>query len=140
MVSALLENSSYTSVVVVTRRLLSYPDTPQFARIQQKIVDFDSLEASREAFAGVDVAFCCLGTTRGQAGAAGFVKVRCYSAELGTVLTKYCWLQVDHDYVLSAARLLKEAGTQELHLLTSQGSNPTSWLLYPSTKGKVGCY
>ena len=45
---------------------------------------------------------------------------------------------MDHDYVLSAARLLKEAGTQELHLLTSQGSNPGSWLLYPSTKGKVG--
>ena len=41
--------------------------------------------------------------------------------------------------MLSAARLLKEAGTRELHLLTSQGSNPTSWLLYPSTKGKVGC-
>ena len=56
------------------------------------------------------------------------------------VLTKYCWLQVDHDYVLSAARLLREAGTRELHLLTSQGSNPSSWLLYPSTKGKVGCY
>ena len=47
---------------------------------------------------------------------------------------------MDHDYVLSAARLLKEAGTRELHLLTSQGSNPGSWLLYPSTKGKVGCY
>ena len=140
VVSALLENSSYTSVVVVTRRLLSYPDTPQYARIQQRVVDFDTLEASREAFAGVDAAFCCLGTTRAQAGAAGFVKVTCYSAELRTVLTKYCWLQVDHDYVLSAARLLKEAGTQELHLLTSQGSNPTSWLLYPSTKGKVGCY
>ena len=44
---------------------------------------------------------------------------------------------MDHDYVLSAARLLKEAGTRELHLLTSQGSNPGSWLLYPSTKGKV---
>ena len=41
--------------------------------------------------------------------------------------------------MLSAARLLKEAGTRELHLLTSQGSNPGSWLLYPSTKGKVGC-
>ena len=140
VVSALLENSSYTSVVVVTRRPLSYSDTPQFARIQQRVVDFDTLEASREAFAGVDAAFCCLGTTRGQAGAAGFVKVTYYSAELRTVLTKYCRLQVDHDYVLSAARLLKEAGTQELHLLTSQGSNPGSWLLYPSTKGKVGCY
>ena len=80
VVSALLENSSYTSVVVVTRRLLSYPDTPQYARIQQRVVDFDTLEASREAFAGVDAAFCCLGTTRGQAGAAGFVKVTYYSA------------------------------------------------------------
>ena len=47
---------------------------------------------------------------------------------------------MDHDYVLSAARLLKEAGTRELHLLTSQGASAGSWLLYPSTKGKVGCY
>ena len=88
--SALLENSSYTRVVVVTRRLLSYPDTEQFSKIQQKIVDFDTLEASREAFAGVDAAFCCLGTTRAQAGAAGFVKVTYYSAELRLVVTKYC--------------------------------------------------
>ena len=90
VVSALLENSSYTRVVVVTRRLLSYPDTEQFSRIQQRIVDFDTLEASKEAFAGVDVAFCCLGTTRAQAGAAGFVKVTYYSAELRLVVTKYC--------------------------------------------------
>ena len=44
---------------------------------------------------------------------------------------------MDHDYVLAAASLLKEAGCPEFHLLTSTGAKASSWFLYPSTKGKV---
>ena len=45
--------------------------------------------------------------------------------------------QVDHDYVLASSSLLLKAGVPDLHLLTSQGSNPDSYFLYPSTKGRV---
>jgi oxidoreductase len=43
--------------------------------VDQKVVDFDNLEEHRTAFDGADMAFCCLGTTRGKAGKEGFVKV-----------------------------------------------------------------
>ena len=68
------------------------------------------------SFEGADVAFCCLGTTRGKAGKDGFVKV-------------------DFDYVVNSAKILKESGSvKQFHLLTSKGSDPNSFFLYPATK------
>jgi len=49
---------------------------------EQRILDFDLLlsdppsPTAVAAFAGADVGFCCLGTTRGKSGVEGFVKVR----------------------------------------------------------------
>ena len=68
------------------------------------------------SFEGADVAFCCLGTTRGKAGKDGFVKV-------------------DFDYVVNSAKIIKESGgCNQFHLLTSKGSDPSSYFLYPATK------
>ena len=120
VVKRLVESEEFTRVVLVTRRHLQLPDDSRYKeKIVQEIVDFDALSSQHSAvFRGVDTAFCCLGTTRAVAGAEGFVKV-------------------DHDYVLAAASLLKEAGCPEFHLLTSTGAKASSWLLYSSTKGKV---
>jgi oxidoreductase len=82
------------------------------------VVDYENLEHSSEKFRGVDSAFCCLGTTRAKAGKEGFVKV-------------------DHDYVLSAAKLLQSSNCPDFHLLSSKGSSASSWILYTSTKGQV---
>ena len=86
--------------------------------MEQNQVDFDNLDAHVKSFDNVDTAFCCLGTTRGKAGKAGFIKV-------------------DHDYVLNSAKILKNANCPDFHLLTSKGSNINSWFLYPQTKGEV---
>ena len=120
VVKRLVESEEFTRVVLVTRRHLQLPEDSRYReKIVQEIVDFDALSSQHSAvFRGVDTAFCCLGTTRAVAGAEGFVKV-------------------DHDYVLAAASLLKEAGCSEFHLLTSTGAKASSWLLYSSTKGKV---
>jgi len=87
-------------------------------KIEQKVIDFDNMDKYAEEFKNAHKAFCTLGTTRGKAGKEGFIKV-------------------DHDYVLKAAELTKAGGCDEFHLMTSKGSNHNSWLLYPSTKGKV---
>jgi len=119
VVRQLVGSDGYSQVNIVTRRQLDFPkDEPGYNKISQKIVDFDQLEQSSSAFAGVDAAFCCLGTTRAAAGAEGFVKV-------------------DHDYVLHSAKILHTNNCSDFHLLTSKGSNKDSWFLYPSTKGKV---
>lgn len=64
------------------------------------------------------VAYSCLGTTRGKAGAKGFVRV-------------------DRDYVYSAAKLLKDSGCSHFHLVSSTGANKNSHFLYQKTKGKI---
>ncbi len=75
------------------------------------MVNFDDLSATPEAFSSVDVAFCCLGTTKGKAGKEGFIKV-------------------DHDYVVDSAGRLKEAGCKDFHLLTGMGAGKDSFFLY----------
>ena len=46
-------------------------------------MDFDNLDGYPDAFLNADVAFCCLGTTRGKAGKEGFIKVFCLFDTLG---------------------------------------------------------
>ena len=83
------------------------------------MVNFDSLENQKDAFGDAEVAFCCLGTTRGKAGKDGFVKV-------------------DYDYVVNSARILRDLGAcKAFHLVTSRGSDANSFFLYPATKGKA---
>lgn len=105
-------------IVTIGRRLIDLPQDEAFKRVEQKIVNYDNLDDHAADFAGVDAAYCCLGTTRGKAGKEGFIKV-------------------DHNYVLNSAKLLKSAGCPDFHLLTSKGSNANSWFLYPETKGRV---
>ena len=67
----------------------------------------------------VDIAFCCLGTTRKDAG----------SAE--------AFRRVDLDYVLAFAELARRHGCQRLVVVSSLGANPHSPALYPRTKGEM---
>lgn len=118
LLAKLAASPTFSKIVSIGRKEIELPDKEDYKKVEQKIVDFDDLNQYAADFSGVDAAFCCLGTTRGKAGKEGFIKV-------------------DHDYVLSAAQIVKTGGCEEFHLLTSKGSNPNGWFLYPSTKGKV---
>ena len=67
----------------------------------------------------VDMAFCCLGTTRKDAGSDGAFR------------------RVDHDYVLAFAALARRHGCRRLLVVSSLGANPGSPALYPRTKGEM---
>jgi uncharacterized protein YbjT (DUF2867 family) len=67
----------------------------------------------------IDIAFCCLGTTRKQAG------------------SDEAFRRVDHDYVLAFAKLARRHGCQRLIVVSSLGANPRSPALYPRTKGQM---
>lgn len=45
--------------------------------------------------------------------------------------------KIDHGYTVKFGSLCKDHGVKHFHLLTSMGSNPNSWFLYPKTKGQV---
>jgi len=119
VVSQLVRCPTYNKILCLGRRIVDLPASGEgWEKVEQAVVDYDNLAESEDKFSGVDSAFCCLGTTRAKAGKEGFIKV-------------------DHDYVLSAAKLLQSSNCPDFHLLSSKGSNTSSWLLYTSTKGKV---
>ncbi len=74
--------------------------------------DFEQL-ADLDLPSPVDIAFCCLGTTRKQAG------------------SDDAFRRVDHDYVLAFAKLARRHGCQRLIVVSSLGANPRSPALYP---------
>ena len=89
-------------IKMITRREVELPEGPGLEKVEQVLVDFDNLDKSKADFSEVDMAFCCLGTTRGQAGKEGFIKV-------------------DYDYVVNSAKILKDTECKDFHLLSSTG-------------------
>lgn len=117
LVKELSRAQYFSRVVLIGRRKVDLPEDVN-KDFEQKVVDYDKINEYEEAFRGCQIGFCCLGTTRGKAGAKGFVKV-------------------DRDYVLQAAEVAKTAGCQHFHLVSSTGADKTSLLLYPKTKGEA---
>lgn len=121
IVKELVNRSQFEKVTLIVRRHLDLPSPEtdeNYRKIEQKIVDFEKLSQSADAFKGHQIGFSALGTTRAKAGAEGFYRV-------------------DHDYVVETAKLAKEGGCQHFHLVTSGGANKNSFFLYPKTKGEA---
>ncbi|KJH41439.1 hypothetical protein DICVIV_12584 [Dictyocaulus viviparus] len=114
LVDALLSSKQFKEIRIVSRRELPLNNES----LKQVIVDFDTIEQYADAFKGMDIGFCALGTTRAKSGKDGFYKV-------------------DHDYVVNTAKVAKDQGVKEFVLVTSAGSNENSWFLYPKTKGQT---
>ena len=102
VIKELRENEQVSKIKMVNRRQVELEEGPGLDKVEQVIVDYDDLEKSKANFEEVDLAFCCLGTTRAQAGKEGFVKV-------------------DFDYVVNSAKILKDLNCKDFHLLTSKG-------------------
>jgi len=120
LVSQLIAHDSFTHIVSIGRRALPLTEEElKNPKLVQKIGSMDKLAEFKPDFENQDIAFCCLGTTRKDAGSdAAFIKV-------------------DRDLVLEFAKLAKDAGTKQFHIVTSQISNPNSVFLYIRTKGEA---
>ncbi|XP_064371815.1 oxidoreductase HTATIP2 [Dromaius novaehollandiae] len=113
----LLSQRLFARVTAIGRRRMSLGEESA-AALEQVVVDFEQLSEHAAAFRGHDVGFCCLGTTRAKAGAAGFIRV-------------------DRDYVAQAAELARAGGCKHFVLQSSQGANEHSHFLYLRVKGEV---
>ncbi len=101
----------YRSVTSLVRR-----NVPAPSRVVVQQADFERLDEL--VLADVDDAFCCLGTTRRDAGSAAAFR------------------RVDLDYVVAFARRAKRAGALRFMLVSSLGASSRSPFLYPRTKGE----
>eukprot|EP00002_Diphylleia_rotans_P004689 TRINITY_DN1359_c0_g2_i2.p1 TRINITY_DN1359_c0_g2~~TRINITY_DN1359_c0_g2_i2.p1 ORF type:complete len:247 (+),score=52.67 TRINITY_DN1359_c0_g2_i2:74-814(+) len=125
VVHELLSSSKFSQVVTVTRRYASYPGYESadgksvHPKLVQVVADYENLSAVADQFNGADAAFCCLGTTRAQAG----------SAE--------AFRKVDLDYVVSSAKVSHEKNIKHYSLVSAINADANSMLLYPQTKGEA---
>jgi uncharacterized protein YbjT (DUF2867 family) len=112
LLQLLARDASYRRVTSLVRR-----ETPMPPGIVVQRTDFDQLDEL--PLHDVDDAFCCLGTTRRDAG------------------SDEAFRRVDFDYVVAFARLAYRAGAQRFMLVSSLGASSRSALLYPRTKGEA---
>lgn len=111
----LAETPGYDRVSALTRRPLG---TPLGDRVREAVVDFEHLDPAGDVLAA-DHVYCALGTTIRKAG------------------SRDAFRRVDHDYVVTLARLARERGAGHFLLVSSLGADPQSRVFYSRVKGEV---
>jgi len=108
----LLADPGYERVVAVGRQA---PDVShaKLLSVPTDFIDFDGIPA------GLDDAFCCLGTTIRAAG------------------SQAAFRRVDHDFVVAFARAARAHGATRLALVSSLGADPRARVFYSRTKGEA---
>ena len=110
----LLETPEVGRIFAISRRPLGR----EHPRLANRIVQFDKLQSQLQGLV-CQVALCCLGTTRREAG------------------SQEAFRKVDFDYVLSFAAAAKAAHAQRFIVVSSVGANPESRNFYLRTKGEM---
>jgi oxidoreductase len=98
---------------------LNLSELEQQGKLVQHIMNLDELEGLNTKPLEFEAGFCCLGTTRSDAG----------SAE--------AFRKVDFGYATSFASWCKKSSIPQFHLVSSQGANSRSWFHYMKVKGEV---
>jgi uncharacterized protein YbjT (DUF2867 family) len=111
LLSALLEDSRYTAVLSIGRRMLAI----NHPKLQQMAVDF----AAIPELSHIDEVFIALGTTRKVAGSEAAMR------------------SVDVDAVVAVATAARKAGARRLGVVSSMGANAKSAMFYPRIKGEM---
>ena len=105
-----LANPEFSQVIAPTRKQL-----PPHAKLHNPIVDFNKLPADAPWWQA-DVAVCALGTTMKIAG------------------SREAFWQIDHDYVLDAATIAKQAGVSVFIYNSSLGADAQAKSFLPASQ------
>lgn len=108
------EDETIDEVLALTRR-----EKPNGKKVKWLTVDFDDPNELEKACQGVDIAFCCLGTTMKKAG------------------SKEAFRLVDHDYVIRFGRASKSGGARLFSVVSAIGSDSSSRFFYNRVKGEM---
>lgn len=113
LVRALSYSQHYDKIFVIVRRAVEFTDK----NIEPLVLDFENLEQQKFP-AGADY-FCALGTTIKQAG------------------SQEAFRKVDHDYVVSFAKIAKKCEANSFHMVSSMGASQVSTNFYSRVKGET---
>jgi uncharacterized protein YbjT (DUF2867 family) len=114
LLDLLLADNRYSKVIALSRRPLPF----NHAKLDNPVVDFDSLSEYADTLKSDDV-FCCLGTTMKQAG------------------SQSAFRKVDFEYPLEIGRIAKGSGAKQYFIITALGANKKSSFYYNKVKGET---
>ncbi|NQY54392.1 MAG: NAD-dependent epimerase/dehydratase family protein [Campylobacteraceae bacterium] len=110
----LLEDDSYSSIIVLSRKELNIKND----KLSVLITDFKNLNDLCKDIK-VDDVFSCFGTTIKKAG------------------SKEEFYKIDHNFVLNLAKILLVNGARQFLLVSSMGANSSSSIFYNKVKGDI---
>ncbi|WP_020408430.1 NAD-dependent epimerase/dehydratase family protein [Hahella ganghwensis] len=113
LLKLLLADSLYSRILTLTRRNIACNNP----RLKQHVIEFKDFESTLETLSVNDI-YCCLGTTIKQAG------------------SKKAFNQVDYEYPLKAAEILKPVADHFL-LVSAIGADSSSNFFYNRVKGRL---
>ena len=113
LVAELVADSHFSKVIVLLRK----PMNEQNPKIEQRLVDFDNLQA--KDLSEAEVVFCCLGTTMAKAG------------------SKEAFYKVDFEYPYQIAQLAKQNKAETFAIITAMGASTKSMFYYSRVKGEI---
>jgi uncharacterized protein YbjT (DUF2867 family) len=116
LLEQMLQDDHFATVRVLVRKKLRL-DHP---KLQQEIVDFNSITDYTNKFGKGDSIFCCIGTTQ--------KKVKGDKAE---------YEKIDHDIPVNAAQIGSASGFKNFLIVSSVGADPSSSNFYLQLKGKT---
>lgn len=114
LITELENDAAFDAVVALTRR-----PKQNSAKINWKVVDFDSKSELENATEGADVVFCCLGTTMKQAG------------------SKEAFYKVDFQYVVDLAKAAHKNNVRQFSVISATGADSESKIFYNQVKGEM---
>ncbi len=110
----LLNDSDYSKVIVVVRKDLNI----KHPKLETIIGDYQSLPALKSKLVADEI-FIAIGTTKAK------------------TPDKTLYYQIDHDYPVLAAQMVKENGGKSVFLVSAVGANATSGVFYIKLKGET---
>ena len=125
----LLKEEKISKLIAVTRKPLNFPSNKKLHVLKLSEEELFSLESFLPLVkSSIDLAFCCLGTTRKKSKSAKLFK------------------KIDFELPLKLAQVIKKDKVPHFSLISAKGANPSIWaldlalfhpLLYTKTKGEL---
>lgn len=114
LLQLLVNDPQYDKILLLLRRPLDF----QHPSVEQRMIDFDELEAFQSDFR-IDDVFCTLGTTIKTAG------------------SQDAFRKVDFDYVVELGRWCKRNKVAQMLVVSAMGADPNSGIFYNRVKGEM---
>ncbi len=114
LLEQLIADPNYEKIMVLARK----PIHTQSPKLQAHVIDFEQISQYKDLIKADDL-FCCLGTTKAQAG------------------SNEAFYKVDFTYVHEIGKIAAANQTKQFILVSSMGADSNSMIFYSKTKGEI---